>query len=632
MTSVNNVNKGTESLPKETQLLMGNRAVVQGLLEAKVGLTTAYPGTPSTEIQMQLYKLHKKGQLYFEFSVNEKVALEIAAAAALSGVRSAVIMKHVGLNVASDPMMALAYFGVVGGMVLVVVDDPGCLSSQNEQDSRFWGKFAHLPILEPSTSQEVKDTVVKAFDLSERYNSIVIVRLTNFTSLNTSVVDKYPVEEKLEKKGDFFKDVRYMIPARYIYHKEVHGKLKAIQADPEFLAFNELRYAESKSDKLIITQGSIFPMVEYTRNYSKIDVPILKINAIHPLSDEQLCGIIGNYKYIYFVEELETYLEDQISAIIAKNGLNTKIIGKEKLRIPQENKITPDVLLDPFSLIAADPEDENTFKYKEIPQLPFEPVVNREDLLIPRTLPRLCDGCSHRGAFYSIKRATDVSTHILPSDIGCYALGQVSPVEVGDFWLCMGASIGTAMGFSLTNNKPVVAIIGDGTFFHAGIPPLINAVMYNHKITVAILNNRLTAMTGGQPAPSSDKKIADTQNQIDIESVVKGLGVKWVKSVNVANTKENTKLFREAMDFDGPAVMIFNGDCIVQLYKHDFDLGQSPYINQEICNHCGTCFIDFDCPSIVKIDGNIHIKEETCSACNICVDICPQEAIIPRKK
>lgn len=632
MTSVNNAGDNEEIHTKETQLLMGNRAVVQGLLEAKVGLTTAYPGTPSTEIQMQLYKLSNKGQLYFEFSVNEKVALEIAAASALSGVRSAVIMKHVGLNVASDPLMALAYFGVVGGMVLVVVDDPGCLSSQNEQDSRFWGKFSHLPILEPSTSQEVKDTIVKAFELSERYNSVFIVRLTNYTSLNTSEVEKNVVEEKMSKDGEFFKDVRYIVPARYVYHKELHGKIKAIRADKEFLGFNELRYSDSKSDKLIVTQGSIFPMVEYTRNFGKLDIPILKVSAIHPLSEEQLCEIIKNYNYIYFVEELESYLEDEISAIIAKNNLNVKIIGKEKLRIPQENKITPDVLLEPFTLIAADPDDENTFRYEEIPQLPFEPVIGREDLLLPRTLPRLCDGCSHRGAFYSIKRATSVSTHILPSDIGCYALGQVSPIEVGDFWLCMGASIGTAIGFSLTNNKPVIAIIGDGTFFHAGIPPLIDAVLYNHNITVAILNNRLTAMTGGQPTPSSNEDSSQNQNPVDIEELVKAIGVKWVKSVRVEDVKENTKLVREAMDFEGPAVMIFNGECVVELYKHDFDLGEPPYVDQEICNHCGICFIEFDCPSIVKVEGRIEIKEETCSACNICVNVCPQEAIIPRKK
>ncbi len=632
MTSVNNTKDDDVTYTKETQLLMGNRAVVQGLLEAKVGLTTAYPGTPSTEIQMQLYNLSKKGQLYFEFSVNEKVALEIAAASALSGVRSAVIMKHVGLNVASDPLMALAYFGVVGGMVLVVVDDPGCLSSQNEQDSRFWGKFSHLPILEPSTSQEIKNTIVTAFELSERYNSVFIVRLTNFTSLNTSEVVKNNIEEKMSKDGEFFKDVRYMVPARYIYHKELHGKLKAIKSDKEFLGFNSLRFADSKSDKLIITQGAIYPMVEYTRNYSNLSIPILKIGAIHPLSDEQICGIVKDFKYIYFVEELETYLEDAISAIIAKNNLNVKIIGKEKLRIPQENKIIPDVLLDPFQLIAADPEDENTFKYEEIPKLPFEKVIGREDLLMPRTLPRLCDGCSHRGAFYSIKMATDTTTHILPSDIGCYALGQVSPVEVGDFWLCMGASIGTALGFSLTNKKPVVAIIGDGTFFHAGIPPLIDAVLYNHNITVAILNNRLTAMTGGQPTPASDKKIAKNQNSVDIEALVKGIGVKWVKSVRAEDVKENTKLFREAMDFKGPSVMIFNGECIVELYRHDYDLGESPYVDQEECNHCGTCFIEFDCPSIIKVNGRIEIKEETCSACNICVNVCPQKAIIPRKK
>ncbi len=615
----------------ETKLLMGNRAVVQGLLEAKVGLTTAYPGTPSTEIQMQLYRLSKEGQLFFEFSVNEKVALEIAGAAAMSGVRSAVIMKHVGMNVASDPLMALAYFGVLGGMVIIIVDDPGCLSSQNEQDSRFWGKFAHLPILEPSTSQEVKDTIVKAYELSEKHNMIFFVRLTNYTALNTSEVEMTVVDEKLGKNGQFVKDVKYLIPARYIYHKELHGKLHAISQDPTFQAFNELKFSDSTSDKLVITQGAIYPMVEYARNYAGVDVPILKIGAIHPFSEKHIVKLLKKFKYVYFIEELETYVEDEISSIIGKYNLDIKVFGKNKLGIPQENRILPDLLLHPFKLIASDPDDPQTWDFKLPESSPYPQVFNRDGLLIPRTLPRLCDGCSHRGAFHSIKQAVKAD-YIVPSDIGCYALGQVSPVEVGDYWLCMGASIGTAIGQSLVNKKPVIAIIGDGTFFHAGIPPLIDAVLYDHNITVAILNNRLTAMTGGQPSPSSTEKIAKNQNEIDIEQLVRGIGVKWVKSVSVENVQENTKLLKEAIEYEGPAVMIFSGNCVVELLRHDFDLGQAPYVDQEVCIYCGICYIDFSCPSIIKKDGKIEIREETCTACNICVDVCPHDAIIPRKK
>jgi indolepyruvate ferredoxin oxidoreductase alpha subunit len=614
-----------------SQLLMGNRAVVQGLLEAKVGLTAAYPGTPSTEIQMQLYRLHKKGQLYFEFSVNEKVALEIAGAAALSGVRSAVIMKHVGLNVASDALMALAYFGVQGGMVVVVVDDPGCLSSQNEQDSRFWGKFSHLPILEPSTSQEIKATIVQAYELSEKYNTIFLVRLTSFTSLNTSEVKMKVVEENLEKDGDFFKDIRYAIPARYILHKGLHVNIEQIREDEDFKSNNVLKFKESVSDKLIITQGAIYPIVEYMRNLNQLDIPILKINAVHPLNTKQIVEFLKKYKYIYFVEELESYLESEILSIIGKHKLDVKVFGKKELAIPEENRILPDVLEEAFKRIVADPHNEEIFNVKPEDPPPYAQVFGREDQLIPRTLPRLCDGCCHRGAFYSIKRATK-KTDIVPSDIGCYALGQVFPVDVGDFWLCMGASIGTAIGFSLTNDKPVVAIIGDGTFFHAGIPPLIDAVLYNHNITVAILNNSLTAMTGGQPTPSSGEEIAKGQRQLDIEQVVRGLGVEWVKSVRVEDTKENTKLFREAMAHEGPSVMIFNGECVVELYRHSLDLGEAPYVDEELCNMCGTCFIEFSCPSIIKKDGRIVIREDTCTACNICVGVCPQAAIIPRKK
>ncbi|MHA1302588.1 MAG: thiamine pyrophosphate-dependent enzyme [Candidatus Heimdallarchaeaceae archaeon] len=615
----------------KNQLLLGNRAVVKGLLEAKIGLAAAYPGTPSTEIQMELYRISKTGQLYFEFAVNEKVAMEIAGAAALSGVRSVAIMKHVGLNVASDALMALAYFGTKAGMVVIVVDDPGCLSSQNEQDSRLWGKFAHIPLFEPSTTQEIKDTIVKAYELSERYNMICMIRLTNFTALNTAKVEYANITEKLNWRGDFVKDIRYAIPARYLLHKDLHNKLNRIKEDSEFLEFNILKNKDAKTDKLIVTHGVVYPIVQYMCDYLKLDIPILKINAIYPLNEKQIVEILKDYKYIYFIEELESYLETEITSIIGRNNLNLRIFGKRELEIPEENRITPNVLAEAFKRITGNPTDEELFKPIIKDAKPFEQIFGREDLLIPRTLPRLCNGCPHRGAFYAIKKATKADD-IIPSDIGCYALGQVLPIDIGDFWLCMGGGIGTALGFSITNDKPVVAIIGDGTFFHAGIPPLIDAVLYNHNITLAVLNNYLTAMTGGQPTPSSHEQIAKEQKQVDIEKIVRGIGVKWVKSVDVADVKANIKLFKEAMKFEGPSVMIFNGECIVEKQRREFSLGKPPYIDRDKCTMCGICYIDFSCPSIVKKDGKMAIDEDTCTACNICVNVCPSNAIIARSR
>ncbi|MCF2141462.1 MAG: thiamine pyrophosphate-dependent enzyme [Candidatus Lokiarchaeota archaeon] len=615
------------------KLIIGNHAVVQGLLQAKVGVTSAYPGTPSTEIQTELYKLSKKGKLYFEFSVNEKVAFEIAAASAMSGVRSAVIMKHVGLNVASDAMMAMAYFGVLGGMLLVVVDDPGCLSSQNEQDSRFWGRFAHLPVFEPSTNQEIIDMIQVAFELSEKYNQICILRLTNFTALNTSEVEYVPIEENLPHNGEFIRDINYQIPARYILHKNAHNKLLQFIDDERFTSLNPLIASNGKpqsSEKLIITHGAIYPVVAYLNDYYELNLPILKISAIHPLNEDLIQEMIKPFKYLYFIEELEPYLEREFLAIIGKNHLEQKVFGKKELEVPQENRIVAEALAIPFEHIKGDPTNSETFIPKIKPSLPFAPILTQKELVIPRTLPRLCDGCPHRGAFYVIKKATNYDD-IIPSDIGCYALGQVPPVQVGDFWLCMGGGIGTALGFSITNDKPVIAVIGDGTFFHAGIPPLLDAVMHNRKITVAILDNYLTSMTGGQPTAGSPERIAPEQTQIDIEKLVKGCGVQWVKRVPVENIKENIKIFKEALAFDGPSVVIFTGICVIDLFRSQkiFEQGNKKvYIDQDKCTKCGTCLYDFSCPSILKYDGNFVINQNSCIACDLCINVCPVNAIL----
>lgn len=614
---------------RETVLTLGNKAAVVGLRKANVRLVTAYPGTPSTEIQMELYRLYLKNQLHFEFSVNEKVALEIASASVMSGLRSAVVLKHVGLNVASDAMMAMAYFGAPAGFVIIVVDDPGCQSSQNEQDSRFWGRFAHIPILEPSTGQEIVDQIVLAFELSERYNQLVLVRLTNFTALNTTEVEEFSEESEICLEGDFFKDVFYALPARYILHKRLHDKIERFGKDEEFVQLNVHVPAPDASSKLVVTHGSIYPIVKYLNEHHGSQLGLLKISAIYPLNDAHIADILKNYTHIYVVEELESYIEREIQAVVGRFNLPAKVIGKEDLGIPHENKITPDVLAKPFDRILANPNDPTTFQLEPERQLPFPPIFESGEIMVPRTLPRLCDGCPHRGAFYSIKKATDFDD-IIPSDIGCYALGQIPPVTVGDFWLCMGASIGTAIGFGLTNKKPVVAIIGDGTFFHAGIPPLLDAVMYKHNVTIAILDNYLTAMTGGQPSPASPPEIAPNQHKIDIEQVVRGCGVEWVRSVPVEEAKDNIKVFKEAMAFDGPSVVIFQGDCVIDLFRSQKIFTreyQTAYIDDTLCNDCETCLIDLACPSIVKSDGKVIIREDTCIACGICVGLCPTKAI-----
>ncbi|NHJ87615.1 MAG: hypothetical protein FK734_19295 [Asgard group archaeon] len=635
MVKINTINASnkTENISfyreKKKALFLGNEAAVQGILEAGIAFITGYPGSPSTEIQKELYKLSQKKQVFFRYALNEKIALENAAAAALSGINAAVIQKHVGLNVASDALMTLAYFDYPAGLVIIVVDDPGCLSSQNEQDSRFWGKFAHLPVFEPSTVQEIKDFVVKAVNIAKKYHTVSIIRMTHLTALSTAEIEYTPKKEKLDWKGNFVKSYRFLNPERYQLHKEMHKKLERISQDEIFTELNSIiGNFDSKTEKLIVTHGSIFPVVNYMNKFTQTNLPILNIRAIHPLNKEQISSIISNFKYIYFIEELETYLEDEIASIIGHENLNVKIFGKQLLEIPEDNRIIPDVLHEAFLRIKFDPNNSEIFKRKIENQLEYLTKYRTDDLLIPKTLPQLCTGCPHRGAYQAIQKAINTFDFIVPSDVGCYSLGQVPPIEIGDFWLCMGGSIGTAIGFSLTNDKPVIAVIGDGTFFHAGISPLIEAVLYNHNITVAVLNNATIGMTGGQPSPSSNEDFVG--NYINLEEFIKRIGVKFVRSVNVENIRENSKIFKEAIAYEGPAVVIFNGECAIQQLRKG-KVNKPSYIDQKLCTKCGNCLIDFACPAIDKANNEFVINQETCVGCNICHDICLNNAIKMRK-
>jgi indolepyruvate ferredoxin oxidoreductase alpha subunit len=589
--------------------MLGNEAAVQGILEADISFITGYPGSPSTEIQKKLYKLSQKGQVFFRYALNEKIALENAAAAALSGIRSAVIQKHVGLNVASDALMTLAYFDFLAALVIIVVDDPGCLSSQNEQDSRLWGKFAHLPIFEPSSVQEIKDIIMKAVDVAEKYTTVSIIRLTHITALSTAEVEYTPINEKLNWKGKFVKNYNFLNPERFRLHKKTHDELRQISLDESFNALNTIigKY-DSKSEKLIITHGSAYPIVKYMNELTQTNLPILNIRAIHPLNEDQISAFISNFKYIYFIEELESYLEDEIASIIGHLNLDVKIYGKKELEIPEENRLIPDVLHEAFLRIKFDPKETEIFDRKVEDQLDYLTKYRTDDLIIPKTIPQLCAGCPHRGAYQTIQKAIDVFENIIPSDVGCYSLGQVPPIEIGDFWLCMGGSIGTAIGFSLTNEKSVIAIIGDGTFFHAGISPLIEAVLYNHNITVAILNNSIVGMTGGQPSPTSKDDFVG--KYVEMEEFIKKMGVKFVRSVNVKNIRDNVKIFKEAVAYNGPSVVIFNGQCAIQSLRKG-RIPKPSYIDQKICTKCGNCLIDFACPAINKINNEIIIDENS---------------------
>ncbi len=530
------------------QLLLGNEAITRGLIEAGVGFASTYPGTPSSEVGNILEKISSEAGLYFEFSTNEKVAMEVSAAAASSGVRSFVFMKHVGLNVAADPMMTLAYSGVRGGMLIMSADDPSCHSSQNEQDNRYYSTLALLPMMEPSTPQEAKEMVKEAYKVSEELTLPLIFRTTTRVNHARGVVELSPKAEA-KKIGHFDKDVaRFVnIPA---YAKQNRVRLLDLYAKAKELSEKSpYNFVEGSGDIGIITSGVSYT---YVREFVK-GVSILKLGFTNPLPEKKIADFIKGKKSIIVVEELEPFLEDQVLRICAQNGLSVPVYGKRSGHLPREWEFSPDTLSGIRSLV-----EVQEFK-QPLPKVTVQ---------LPSRPPTLCAGCPHRGMFAAAKKAAGKTDVIYCSDIGCYTLGVQPPFKAADFIICMGGGAGAAGGFAQSTDQKAIAFMGDSTFFHAGIPPMINALFNNHSVVIVVLDNRTTAMTGHQPNPGTGRDFGGVSTEaIDIKSLVQGIGVKFVQEIDPYDVKAATKVMRDALDFDGVAVVISKCPCPLELKK-----------------------------------------------------------------
>ena len=568
--------------------MLGNEAIARGAWEAGVTLSSAYPGTPSTEISEYLAKYD---EVYAEWAPNEKVALEVAIGASISGTRSLACMKHVGLNVAADPLYTFAYTGVGGGSVIVVADDPGLASSQNEQDTRMIGRASHVPVLEPSDSQEAKDFMLAAYEISEKYDTPVILRTTTKLAHSQSAVTL--CERRVPEVKPYERDAKkyVMMPANAIgRHLVVEDREKRLARDAKDLPINKVEMGDTEIG--FITAGIAYQYVKEVCPRASV----LKLGMTNPISKELIADFISKVKTVYIFEELEPVIEEQVRAW----GFEVK--GKELFT--KQGEYSANLLRRVLY-----GKDEVVFEKQDAPARP----------------PILCPGCPHRSVFSVLKK---LGIHAA-GDIGCYTLGAVAPLGVIDTTICMGASISTLHGMEKARGKEYiknwVAVIGDSTFLHTGINSLIGMVYNKSCGTVMILDNRTTGMTGHQDHAATGKTLkGEDTYSVDLAELCRSVGVPSVIEVGAFDVKELEKVVKESVLSDTLTVIITKAPCVL-LKGQKFP--NKCKVDPELCRKCGAC-MKIGCPAMTRDqDGKVVIDETMCNGCGLCKNYCKFGAI-----
>lgn len=535
------------------KILLGNEAIVQGALESGVDFVSGYPGCPSAEIGDEFGKIAKENGIYAEWSTNEKVALEAAIGASFSGLKSLVNMKSFGINVCSDSLFPLAYTGTKAPMVIVVADDPSCWSSaQSEQDSRAHAYLSHIPVLEPSDPQECRDFTKLGFELSEKFNIPVILRTTTRVAHQKMPVEFDKVNSKPKKTGEFIKNPHQFstMPPRVLeMKKELLEKLEKIKAYAEKTKVNKISKNPASAKFGIVASGVTYLYVLEALEELAIDIPILKINLFYPLADKTVADFIKKFKKVLVAEELENYLEKEIKIIAKDDNLNLQVFGKDLL--PQTGELNTEKICLALSKILKLKNKNSKFS------LP----AGRQELKIPRRTARLCEGCPYWNVFPVIKRIAPEGA-IFGGDIGCNMIAGLAPHSMHDYLFSMGASLGISHGVKKSTNQKVISLMGDGTFFHAGIPALINAVYNKSNPLVVILDNRITAMTGHQPNPGMGKTgMGEDTEELRIEEIAKACGVKHIKVLDQINVKEFENTIKEFLNKDEISLIVCKRIC-----------------------------------------------------------------------
>ena len=626
------------------QMIMGNQAIALGALKAGVNLVAGYPGTPSSEIIEFISKYKDKTGTYVEWSVNEKAAAEVAAGASYAGSRTMITMKQVGLNVASDPVMCLSYVGVKGGMVIVVADDPGPISSQTEQDTRNYAQYSKLPCFDPSTPLEAYQMVQEAFELSEKYNTPVLLRPTTRVDHAYESME-FPELGPCRTPGAFEKDsARWVIfpKASFNNHKRIFERNEKVLPD---------EFSNSKWNSIVTHDSLVVPepvegpqkiafaaggisycyLMEALSLLGMTNYPVLKIGTSYPFPKALAEKFLREHDRVIVFEELDPVIEENLIRVAGSAGINSKISGKLDGTVPVAGELSVEIIKD---VLVSFPNNNDTNSNSDndngvlAPSLPVRP-------------PVLCAGCPHRGAFYAVKQAMKGKKTVYCGDIGCYTLGNAQPLDMTDTCLCMGADITMAQGFYHNEkDRYCFSFIGDSTFFASGITGVVNGVYNQAKQTICVLDNSTTAMTGHQPHPGTGlTMMGEIVEKISIEKILQAIGVSPVITVNPFDQKAAVEAVKTASEAPGVSAIIFKAPCIAIAQKVGWEKPHALTVDSAKCIGCRKCINELGCPALsvtavpepVEGPANkkrlVEIDKSLCTGCGLCSQVCPVQAI-----
>lgn len=609
------------------EFLMGNEAIAMGAVAAGVTLVSGYPGTPSTEVLETIAK-NKLTDTYVEWSVNEKAAVEVAAGAAYSGARCMVTMKQVGLNVASDPLMSLEYIGIKGGMIILVADDPGPISSQTEQDTRHFAAFSKIPCFDPSSAQEAYEMVGEAFEYSEKYKTPVFLRPTTRVCHSYASVTVKDKDEYIHRTPEgFIKDSgRWVIFPRLSYQNHIKIEKRNVTLADDFSSYSRNRiYPASEPDTAAnVRRGIAAGGISFTyamEALKSVDmVRLFKVATPYPFPEKLALEFLDGLDEVLCVEELDPVIERELTYICGKHHLPVKIYGKLTGHVKNAGENTRDSIaknMSDFLLTSgtnAQPDShvtEHTAARDDAPELPVRP-------------PVLCAGCPHRASFYAVKTAMKGKKTIYCGDIGCYTLGNAMPLDMVDTCLCMGAGLGISQGVGrISPDTSCFAFVGDSTFFASAITGVINAVYNQAEMTLIILDNSTTAMTGHQPHPGTGQTMmGEVVSEVDIESVLRGIGLTVVETVDPLCLSASVECVKRVAKKTGVKAVIFRSPCIAVTKP-----SQALTVNSGKCVNCKKCIRELGCPALTLNSGKVCIDSSMCTGCALCAQLCPTGAI-----
>ena len=591
------------------QYVMGNGAIALGALAAGVNLVAGYPGTPSSEIIETISHYPHEG-LHLEWSVNEKAALEVAAAAAYSGARAMVTMKQMGLNVASDPLMSVAYIGVKGGLVIVSADDPGPISSQTEQDTRRYADFCRIPVFDPSSPEEAYEMIQEAFAYSEKYSTPVLFRPTTrvchaYASVETPDSFAPKAYEGFERDPG-----RWVIFPRLSYIN--HGKMEArnVEVGRDFSSFRFNTVEGEASEKAVVTSGVSYTYVkECLKGHD--GVRLIRIATAFPFPEDFILKALDGVKEVLCIEELSPFIEEQILKAAGKHHLALRVSGKLDGSVPHNGENSVELCTGILNTFLGVRTGYDQRDLSDAPALPVRP-------------PVLCAGCPHRASFYAVKKAMKGRKAVFCGDIGCYTLGNAMPLDMVDTCLCMGAGITMAQGLSHMNRDTVsFAFVGDSTFFASGMTGVVNAVYNEADMILCVLDNSTTAMTGHQPHPGTGRNMmGNVVEKVNIEKVLEGIGVKKIVTVDPLALEDSIRAVQECAEETGVRAIIFKSPCVA-ITKPE----KKCAIDTAKCVNCKKCIREIGCPALITVDGRVAIDRNLCAGCGLCSHICPTGAI-----